>query len=112
FNQPNVQESKDNTKAVLEKAGDGPLPEGDPLLVDGAIEVHCDRELAGGASSIAGVVDALLAAVPDRGYLAVMAYLDRLGDASAGGEAAPHRSASRFAAAVASRRRRAGVMAR
>src|SRR3954447_18902176 len=83
FNQPNVQESKDNTKAVLEKAGDGPLPEGDPVLVDGAIEVHCDRELAGGATSIAGVVDALLAAVPDRGYLAVMAYLDRLADASA-----------------------------
>src|SRR3954449_10267214 len=83
FNQPNVQESKDNTKAVLEKAGDGPLPEGDPLLVDGAIEVHCDRELAGGARSVADVVNALLAAIPDRGYLAVMAYLDRLADASA-----------------------------
>jgi len=83
FNQPNVQESKDNTKAVLEKAGDGPLPEGDPLLVDGAIEVHCDRELAGDASSVAGIVDALLAAIPDRGYLAVMAYLDRLADVSA-----------------------------
>jgi glucose-6-phosphate isomerase len=84
FNQPNVQESKDNTKAVLEKAGDGPLPEGDPLFVDGAIEVHGDRELVGGATTTAEVVSALLAAVPDRGYLAVMAYLDRLADASAG----------------------------
>ena len=83
FNQPNVQESKDNTKAVLEKAGDGPLPEGDPLLVDGAIEVHADRELVGTADTVAGVVDALLAAIADRGYLAVMAYLDRLADASA-----------------------------
>jgi glucose-6-phosphate isomerase len=84
FNQPNVQESKDNTKAVLEKAGDGPLPEGDPLLVDGAIEVHAERALGGGATSVADVVNALLAAIPDRGYLAVMAYLDRLADASAG----------------------------
>ena len=85
FNQPNVQESKDNTKAVLEKAGDGPLPEGDPLLVDGAIEVHADRDLVGAATTAAAVIDALLAAIPDRGYLAVMAYLDRVADVSAAG---------------------------
>jgi glucose-6-phosphate isomerase len=78
FDQPNVQESKDNTKAVLDKAGDGPLPEGDPVLVDGAIEVHADRQLIDDAADIAGVITALLAAVPERGYLAVMAYLDRL----------------------------------
>jgi len=83
FNQPNVQESKDNTKAVLDKAGDGPLPEGDPVLVDGAIEVHGDRALLGAADSIAAVIDTLLAAVGDRGYLAVMAYLDRLTDTAA-----------------------------
>jgi len=83
FDQPNVQESKDNTKAVLEKAGDGPLPEGDPLFVDGAIEVHANRELVGDATSTADVVTALLRALPDRGYLAVMAYLDRLADSSA-----------------------------
>jgi len=83
FNQPNVQESKDNTKAVLEKAGDGPLPEGDPVLVDGAVEVHGDRSLVGAATSVSDVLDALLAAVPDRGYLAVMAYLDRLADTQA-----------------------------
>jgi glucose-6-phosphate isomerase len=83
FDQPNVQESKDNTKAVLDKAGDGPLPEGDPVFVDGAIEVHGDRALLGSAGSIAGVVDTLLAAVGDQGYLAVMAYLDRLADTAA-----------------------------
>ena len=83
FDQPNVQESKDNTKAVLEKAGDGPLPEGDPAFVDGAIEVHADRALLGGASDVAGAIAALLAAVPERGYLAVMAYLDRLGEPQA-----------------------------
>src|SRR3954447_14679702 len=85
FNQPNVQESKDNTKAVLEKAGDGPLPEGDPAFVDGAIEVHCpDATVLAGASTVADAVTALLRAIPDRGYLAVMAYLDRLRDADAG----------------------------
>ena len=84
FDQPNVQESKDNTKAVLEKAGDGPLPEGDPAFVDGAVEVHtADAGLLGGATDLAGALTALLRAVPERGYLAVMAYLDRLADAQA-----------------------------
>ncbi|HET7310747.1 MAG TPA: glucose-6-phosphate isomerase [Mycobacteriales bacterium] len=84
FDQPNVQESKDNTKAVLEKAGDGPLPEGDPAFVDGAIEVHvADNELLGGATTVAGALSALVTAIPVSGYLAVMAYLDRLHDAEA-----------------------------
>src|SRR3954454_11650350 len=79
FNQPNVQESKDNTKAVLDKAGDGPLPEGDPAFVDGAVEVHvADAAALDGARNLAGALTALLTAVPERGYLAVMAYLDRL----------------------------------
>ncbi len=83
FNQPNVQESKDNTNAVLDKAGDGPLPEGEPAFVDGAVEVHGDAVLLRGAADVAGVVAALLGAIPDRGYLAVMAYLDRIHDAAA-----------------------------
>jgi glucose-6-phosphate isomerase len=83
FNQPNVQESKDNTKAVLDKAGDGELPIGEPLFVDGSIEVHGDADLFGGATDVYGVLDAILAAVPDHGYLAVMAYLDRINDAAA-----------------------------
>ena len=86
FDQPNVQESKDNTKAVLEKAGDGPLPEGDPTFVDGAIEVHvADAALLRGAGDVAGAITALLEAVPQRGYLAVMAYLNRLAEASFAG---------------------------
>jgi glucose-6-phosphate isomerase len=83
FDQPNVQESKDNTRAVLDKAGDGPLPEGDPAFIDGPIEVHGSAELLGDASDVAGAITALLRAVPERGYLAVMAYLDRLHEASA-----------------------------
>ncbi len=83
FDQPNVQESKDNTKAVLEKAGDGPLPEVDPVFVDGAIEVHGDRALLGDATTVGDAITKLLGAVPERGYLAVMAYLDRIGEPQA-----------------------------
>jgi glucose-6-phosphate isomerase len=85
FDQPNVQESKDNTKAVLDKAGDGPLPEGEPALIDGAIEIHGDRALLAGAEDTAGVLEAVLGAIPPSGYLAVMAYLDRIHDAAAAG---------------------------
>ncbi|MFC7330496.1 glucose-6-phosphate isomerase [Marinactinospora rubrisoli] len=84
FNQPNVQESKDNTKALLERAGDGPLPTGTPLLVDGAVEVYAaDTALLEGAKDVGDVLTALLRAVPAAGYLAVLAYLDRVGDSAA-----------------------------
>jgi glucose-6-phosphate isomerase len=92
FDQPNVQESKDNTKAVLDKVYGGlapgadpePIPDAEPALVDGAVEVHVsDTSLLDGVDDLRGVVDALLRAVPERGYLAVMAYLDRLADTSA-----------------------------
>jgi glucose-6-phosphate isomerase len=83
FNQPNVQESKDNTKSVLEAAGDGPLPTGVPVFTDGPVEVYAEPQDIGGATDLAGVFDALLAAVPRNGYLAVMAYLDRLADSPA-----------------------------
>ena len=85
FDQPNVAESKENTQKLLDEAGDGPLPEGDPALVDGAVEVHGDLAALGGPDDLAGVLRGLLAAVPEHGYLAVMAYLDREGDDDAFG---------------------------
>jgi glucose-6-phosphate isomerase len=85
FDQPNVAESKENTARILDEAGGGPLPEGEPALVDGAVEVHGDLEALGGPADLAGVLAALAGSVPDRGYLAVMAYLDRESDAAAAG---------------------------
>jgi len=85
FDQPNVTESKDNTKALLDSAGDGPLPTGDPAFVDDAVEVFASRELLAGATDLVGALAALLEAIPPSGYLAVMAYLDRHGDATAAG---------------------------
>ena len=79
FNQPNVTESKENTNAVLDHG----LPHEEPAFTDGPIEVYGD--LAKGAGSVAEVLERLLSALPDRGYLAVMAYLDRFGDAEVAG---------------------------
>ncbi|MGW4795975.1 glucose-6-phosphate isomerase, partial [Nonomuraea sp. NPDC004297] len=71
FDQPNVAESKENT-AVLLALPD--LPVGAPAFVDGPVEVYG----AATAKDLPGVFAALLNAVPGDGYLAVMAYLDRL----------------------------------
>ena len=85
FDQPDVQQSKDNTATILAGA---PAPAPEPLFAEGGVEVYAAGELLGGvgdAPDLAGAVDALLAAVPERGYLAVMAYLDRQADAGAAG---------------------------
>ncbi|HEX5495502.1 MAG TPA: glucose-6-phosphate isomerase [Mycobacteriales bacterium] len=79
FDQPNVAESKDNTRRIL---ADG-LPEAAPVFTDGAVQVFGDPGLLGDIRTVAGVLRALLDAIGDRGYLAVMAYLDRHADASA-----------------------------
>ena len=86
FDQPNVQESKDNTGAILAGAGEGTAPPGpQPLFTDGGVEVHATGDLLAGVDTLAGAVQALLDVVPERGYLAVMAYLDRLAEARAAG---------------------------
>ncbi|SFF40350.1 glucose-6-phosphate isomerase [Blastococcus tunisiensis] len=84
FDQPNVTESKENTRRIL---SDG-LPDEQPLATIGAIEVRCSGGVLDGVDlsshdGVALALDALVAAVPPRGYLAVMAYLDRERDASA-----------------------------
>ncbi|RZU32242.1 glucose-6-phosphate isomerase [Blastococcus saxobsidens] len=84
FDQPNVTESKENTQAIL-AAG---LPDEQPLATVGAVEIRAAGALLDGVDLTATdglrlALDALLGAVPPRGYLAVMAYLDRLRDAAA-----------------------------
>ncbi|MEY9211042.1 glucose-6-phosphate isomerase [Thermobifida halotolerans] len=91
FDQPNVQESKDNTKALLELSNNGTLPTGAPLLTDGAVEVHAsDAAGLADVKDLASALQTLLRSVPEDGYLAVMAYLDR--DAEGDGRAASLRS--------------------
>ena len=79
FDQPNVTESKDNTKRLLD---DG-LPLVEPVATFGAVQVYADADRLGSAQSLPEVLKAILAAVSEQGYLAVMAYLDRIADASA-----------------------------
>jgi glucose-6-phosphate isomerase len=76
FNQPNVTESKENTNRILRS---GPPTEA-PTAVDGAVEVYAPD---GVATDLVGALRWLVNGVVDDGYLAVMAYLDRLGDAAA-----------------------------
>ena len=80
FDQPNVQESKDNTNAVLEGEQSAPTA---PLFTEGAVEVHATGDLLAEVEDLAGALAALLRAVPERGYLSVMTYLDRHAEASA-----------------------------
>jgi len=76
FDQPNVTESKDNTKKILDSGGAN-HPE--PLFTDGAVEVHAEQ--LGGATTLSDALDWFTRTIDPTGYLAVMAYLDRLGDA-------------------------------
>ena len=85
FDQPNVTESKENTSRIL---GEG-LPDERPASVQGAVEIRGSGGVLDGVdlSGVDGLrlaLDALLASVPPRGYLAVLAYLDRERDADAG----------------------------
>ncbi|MGB9376112.1 MAG: glucose-6-phosphate isomerase, partial [Mycobacteriales bacterium] len=78
FDQPNVTESKENTARLLESG----LPSESPALVDGAVEIFAPDGLIGSADGLGDVLAALLDSVPERGYLAVMAFLDRHADSA------------------------------
>jgi glucose-6-phosphate isomerase len=75
FDQPNVAESKENTSRIL---GSGGAPHSAPLFVEGAVEVHGDQ--AGGATTLRDALAWFVRGIDPTGYLAVMAYLDRIGD--------------------------------
>jgi hypothetical protein len=75
FDQPNVTESKENTQKILASG----RPEQEPLFVEGSIEVHSE---AAGVTTLDGALSWLVDQIPPAGYLAVMAYLDRFGQAS------------------------------
>lgn len=76
FDQPDVESAKLAARSMLDGTGDAETP---ILILDG-IEVYGPADLLDGVTNLDDVVNATLGAIqPDRGYLAVMAYLDRLG---------------------------------
>ena len=78
FDQPNVTESKENTKRLL---ASGVAAE-TPTFTDGAVQVYAPADAP---QELTEVLRLLLDSAAPRGYLAVMAYLDRFGDADAAG---------------------------
>jgi glucose-6-phosphate isomerase len=79
FDQPDVEASKIAARAQLkDAAGRG------PAFVDGDVAVHPVGDwLPTGVATLRDALRALVTATPQRGYLAVQAYLDRVADASA-----------------------------
>ena len=73
FNQPNVTEAKEATSALLAE-WNGVLPEFTADAVDGAVEIF------GVGSDLTAALRNFINVIPDGGYVAVMAYLDRSGD--------------------------------
>jgi len=80
FDQPNVQESKDNTKALLEQfSRTGKLPEQTVAGTDGDMHIYCDEETAAAFASAGGDLTALvgahLARVKAGDYIAMLDYI-------------------------------------
>ncbi|MDQ1294643.1 MAG: glucose-6-phosphate isomerase [Actinomycetota bacterium] len=77
FDQPDVESAKKAARSLLD-ARPEPVP---AHLVDGPVEIRATEGLLDGVTDLPGAVAALGKQVGPTGYLAVMAYLDRLGDA-------------------------------
>lgn len=73
FNQPNVTEAKEQTSALLSQ-WKGVLPLFTPQAHDAVVEIF------GEGKNVTDALTQLIAQVPDDGYIAVMAYLDRKDD--------------------------------
>ena len=80
FDQPDVESAKAAARELLD-AGIGAGVE--PAFTDGAVEVTAlGGEWLGDVNTVEAAVDTLLGLLDgEQGYIAVMAYLDRLGDA-------------------------------
>ena len=74
FNQPNVTEAKEQTSALLNEWG-GVLPSFVASATDGEVEIF------GQSSNLVETLRAFINNVPQGGYIALMAYLDRKNDA-------------------------------
>jgi transaldolase / glucose-6-phosphate isomerase len=79
FDQPNVQESKDATKELLEKfRQDGKLPEQAVLVSDGVLTIHADDKTRAElpASSTGEALKAHLARAQAGDYIALLDYFE------------------------------------
>ena len=79
FDQPDVESAKKAARTLLDQ---GMSSADEPAATDGAVEIRAlGGDWLGGAGSVTEAVTALLDQLdPEHGYVAVMAYLDRLAD--------------------------------
>lgn len=83
FNQPDVQESKDNTKRLLaEYAQNGALPQQKLIIAEESLRVFGDPEtcdtLRRGGSSMQAIITTHLARLNPGDYFAITAYIEEL----------------------------------
>lgn len=74
FDQPDVEAAKAATRGLLDAR---PAPTAPAFTVDG-VEVRVSDPQLAASGTVAGVLDALWARLPEDGYVAVQAYVDRL----------------------------------
>ncbi len=77
FDQPDVESAKIAARSLLDAR---PEPEA-PAFVDDGLEVRGTADVVGGVSTIGEAVRALLATVPESGYISIQAYVDRVAHA-------------------------------
>lgn len=76
FDQPNVQESKDATRALLEVfTREGKLPQPAAVASDGALTVYGPQDQSTG-TSVANVVAGHIARIKPNDYVALLAYVE------------------------------------
>lgn len=74
FDQPDVESAKSAARGLLDER-----PESTPAaFTDGGIEVRGDASVLSGVESAGAAVKALIAQLPDDGYVSIQAYVDRL----------------------------------
>ncbi len=77
FDQPDVESAKQAARDMLEGGSSTPAP----VFAEGPVEVHATEGLLTDEKTVADALHTLLGQLDnERGYLAVMAYLDRAGD--------------------------------
>ena len=85
FDQPNVQESKDYTKAYLDEfKKEGKLTESEPVLTDQGLQVYADEanhKALGGASTFDDILASHLSRVKAGDYVAINAYVEHTKEA-------------------------------
>jgi transaldolase / glucose-6-phosphate isomerase len=84
FDEPNVQESKDNTARLLAvHAEKGKLPEKDPLLEANSLAIYGDEEALarnGSEGTLESALTAFLRSVNPGDYVSILAYIPSIGE--------------------------------